>query len=153
MLSKRSVISGSSVDSRWACASRTTLEEEECEAGVGEDHEADEDEVGGGSGTKTCGTGAGEDQAAEEDEVEGQVGKVGEDSAQDEGEAVSVTVRLAPANGGGAGTKVKFSCSLTVGWVGLSLGTGFASPTFLVKTCLSVYVAGSANGGGPATKD
>ena len=55
MLSNRSVISGSSVDSWRALESRTTLEEEECGKDVGEEHAAEEDEVVEGGGSKTCG--------------------------------------------------------------------------------------------------
>ena len=52
-------------------------------------------------------------KVGEEDEVGGQTGKVGEGSAQGEGEEVSDTVRLGLANGGPA-TKDKFACKCAV---------------------------------------
>ena len=77
---------------------------------------------------------AGKEREAEADEDERQAENKGEGSAQDEVEEDSVTVRLAPANGGGASTKDKFACNFTEG---------------TLNSAMSAHTAGSANGGGP----
>ena len=106
--------------------------------------------------------------------MERQAGKVGEGSAQDEGAGVSDTVRIAPANGGGAGTKDKFACNFTGDSTSKS-AVGFASPAAVVElscavltftagtskfvvltvtagtlnSAMSLITDGTANGGGP----